>query len=95
MEKTLFEMTQDFVMSLGQAKLSKDKIGEEAAIIVAIRPAERGGESDKDIKHGEVTAAVMGKNGHLFDALLTIGRQDRDMRVNIIKAASRLILDFD
>lgn len=94
MEKTLFEMTQDFVMSLGQAKLSKDEIGEEAAIIVAVRP-ERGGESDKDIEHGEVTAAVMGKNGHLFNALLTIGRQDRDMRVNIIKAASRLILDFD
>ena len=94
MKKTLFEMTQDFVMSLGQAKLSKDEIGEEAAIIVAIRP-ERGGESDKDIEHGEATAAVMGKNGHLFNALLTIGRQDRDMRVNIIKAASRLILDFD
>lgn len=44
MEKTLFEMTQDFVMSLGQAKLSKDKIGEEAAIIVAIRPERGGGE---------------------------------------------------
>lgn len=42
MKKTLFEMTQDFVMSLGQAKLSKDEVGEEAAIIVAIRP-ERGG----------------------------------------------------
>ena len=43
MEKTLFKMTQDFVMELGQAKFSKEKIGDEAALIVAIRPERRGG----------------------------------------------------
>ena len=43
MEKTVFEMTQDSVMGLGQARFTRDQIGEEAAIVVAVRPDRRGG----------------------------------------------------
>lgn len=91
MEKTVFEMTQDSVMGLGQARFTKDQIGEEAAIVVAVRP-NRGGESDKDETGHESTLAVLGKGGNLITALVSAGMADRDMKSYILRAAMILTM---
>lgn len=92
MEKTVFEMTQDSVMGLGQARFTKDQIGEEAAIVVAVRPDRRGGESDKDETGHESTLAVLGKGGNLITALVSAGMADRDMKSYILRAAMILTM---
>lgn len=90
MEKTVFEMTQDSVMGLGQARFTRDQIGEEAAIVVAVRP-DRGG-SDKDETGHESTLAVLGKGGNLITALVSAGMADKDMKSYILRAAMILTM---